>query len=54
MAKFYGDLGKRIFAICDKQSAEQKAVIEAQVDVLLMHDEKGFENLVFKNTQKMR
>jgi putative ATP-dependent endonuclease of the OLD family len=50
MAKFYGDLGKRIFTICDKQTAEQKAVIEAQVDVLLMHDEKGFENLVFKNT----
>ena len=50
MAKFYGDLGKRIFTICDKQSAEQKAVIEVNVDVLLMHDEKGFENLVFKNT----
>jgi putative ATP-dependent endonuclease of OLD family len=50
MAKLYGDLGKRVFAICDKQDAANKVLIEAQVELLLMHDEKGCENLVLKNT----
>src|SRR3546814_16303377 len=50
MAKLYREIGKRVFAICDKQDAANKALIEAQVDVLLMHDEKGFEDLVLKNT----
>lgn len=50
MAKLYRELGKRTFAICDKQNDGNKALIEAQVEVLLMHDEKGFEDLVLKNT----
>ncbi|GEQ99270.1 hypothetical protein JCM17844_29070 [Iodidimonas gelatinilytica] len=50
MAKLYRELGKRVFAICDKQDAENQALIEAQVDLLLMHEEKGFEDLVLKNT----
>ena len=50
MAKLYRELGKRVFAICDKQDATSKALIEAQVELLLMHDEKGFEELVLKNT----
>lgn len=50
MAKLYCELGKRVFAICDKQDAANKALIEAQVELLLMHDEKGFEALVLKNT----
>ena len=50
MAKFYQELGKRVFAICDKQDDVNKALIEAQVDVLFMHDEHGFEDLVLKNT----
>ena len=50
MAKLYREIGKRVFAICDKQDAANKALIEAQVDVLLMYDEKGFEDLVLKNT----
>lgn len=50
MAKLYRELGKRVFAICDKQDAANKALIEAQVELLLMHDEKGFEDLVLKNT----
>lgn len=50
MAKLYRELGKRVFAICDKQDAANKALIEAQVDVPLIHDEKGFEDLVLKNT----
>lgn len=50
LAKLYRDLGKRTFSLCDKQSEEQKAIIEAQVDTLFMHNEKGFEDLVLKNT----
>lgn len=50
LAKLYRDLGKRTFAICDRQTEEQKARIESEVDRLYMHDEKGFEDLVLKNT----
>ena len=50
MAQLYKELGKRTFAICDKQEEANKALIEAQVELVLMHDEKGFENLVLKGT----
>jgi putative ATP-dependent endonuclease of OLD family len=50
LAKLYRELGKLTFAICDKQPAGQKALIEAQVETLFMHDETGFENLVLNNT----
>ncbi|HMR37002.1 MAG TPA: AAA family ATPase [Paracoccus sp. (in: a-proteobacteria)] len=50
IAKLYRELGKRVFAICDKQDAANQALIEAQVELLLMHKEKGFEDLVLKNT----
>lgn len=50
MAQLYKNLGKRTFAICDIQEKENKTKIEAQVELLLMHDEKGFEDLVFKGT----
>lgn len=50
MAQLYRELGKRTFAICDKQEDENKALIEAQVELLLMHAEKGFESMVLKDT----
>lgn len=50
LAKLYRDLGKRTFSLCDKQTNVQKALIEAQVEALFMHDEKGFEDLILKNT----
>jgi putative ATP-dependent endonuclease of the OLD family len=50
MAKFYRSLGKTTLAVCDKQSDENRDLIEAHVDSLFMHEEKGFENLVLKNT----
>jgi putative ATP-dependent endonuclease of OLD family len=50
VAKLYRELGKRTFAICDKQEAANEALIQAQVDLLLMHNEKGFEDLVLKGT----
>ena len=52
MAQLYKALGKRTFAICDKQEKANKALIEAQVELLLMHDEKGFEDLVLKGTSE--
>jgi putative ATP-dependent endonuclease of OLD family len=50
LAKLYKGLGKRTFALCDKQSDEAKAAIEAQVERVFMHGEKGIEDLVLKNT----
>src|SRR5206468_12385805 len=50
IAQHYRALGKRTFAICDKQDDGAKALIEAQVEMLLMHEESGFENLVLKGT----
>ncbi|MGE4248162.1 MAG: ATP-dependent endonuclease [Parvibaculaceae bacterium] len=50
LAALYKGLGKRTFALCDKQSDVAKAAIEAQVEHLFMHDEKGFEDLILKNT----
>jgi len=48
LAALYKNLGKRTFAICDKQT--DKAAIEAQVECLFMHNEKGIEDLILKNT----
>jgi putative ATP-dependent endonuclease of OLD family len=50
MAKLYKELGKRTFALCDLQVPAAQADIEAQVEHLYMHGEKGFENLILKNT----
>ena len=49
-AQLFRSLGKRLFAVCDRQSDETKAAIEAQVDELFMHEEVGFEDLVLNNT----
>ena len=50
LGRMYSTLGKRVFAVCDHQTEEQKQRIEESVDLLLMHDEKGFEDLVLHNT----
>ena len=52
MAKLYKALGKQTFAICDKQEEANKALIEAQVELLLTHEENGFEDLILKGTTK--
>ena len=52
LANLYSSLGKEVYAFCDKQSEESKAGIEAAVDMLFMHQEKGFEDLVIKNTSE--
>ena len=50
LGKLYRSLAKTVFATCDKQSPDSEAAIRAQVDELFMHGEKGFEDLVIKNT----
>ena len=50
LAALYKGLGKRTFAICDHQTAAAQAAIEAQVERLFMHPEKGIEDLILKNT----
>lgn len=52
LAGLYKGLGKRTFGLCDKQTDPAKAAIEAQVERLFMHEEKGIEDLILKNTTK--
>ncbi len=50
LGKLYGALGKKVYAVCDKQEASNQAAIEAQVAKLFMHSETDIEKLVLKNT----
>jgi putative ATP-dependent endonuclease of the OLD family len=50
MAKLYKEIGKRTFALCDLQDAAAQAQIQVQVEHIYMHNEKGIENLILKNT----
>jgi len=53
LSSLYKNLGKQIFVICDKQTDENKILIEQSVNTLFMHSEKGFENLVLNNTSEV-
>ena len=46
----YRSLGKTVYGVCDKQSIENKDTIRAKIDVLFMHSESGFEDLILNNT----
>ena len=50
LAGLYKALGKRTFGLCDKQTEPAKVAIEAQVERLFMHEEKGIEDLILNNT----
>lgn len=50
MAKLYREIGKRTFALCDLQDPAAQAQIETYVEHMYMHNEKGIENLILKNT----
>lgn len=50
MARLYREIGKRTFALCDLQDAAAQAQIQVQVEHMYMHNEKGIENLILKNT----
>ena len=52
VALLYRELGKNTFAICDEQKADNKTLIQAQVELLLMHGEKGFEDMVLKGASE--
>jgi putative ATP-dependent endonuclease of OLD family len=52
LGRLYTGLGKRVFGACDKQTPESKAAIEAEIEHLFMHEEKGFEAMVLKGTTK--
>jgi len=51
LAELYKKLDKIIFALCDKQSKENKELIEGNVDKLFMHSESGIEKLIIENTK---
>ncbi|WP_340160734.1 AAA family ATPase [uncultured Hoeflea sp.] len=50
MAGLYRDLGKEVICACDAQDAAVTANMEAALDVVLMHGEKGFEKMVLAGT----
>lgn len=52
LARLYGNLGKEVFAICDKQIPKSEKKIRKQVTELFMHSEKGFEDLVINDTSE--
>lgn len=52
LGKLYRDLGKAVYAVCDKQDPPTRASIEAHVDKLFMHDETDIEKLVLNNTTR--
>lgn len=52
MAELYKSLGKRTFAICDRQNSNNKVLIEAQVEMLLMHEEAGIEDLILNGAKE--
>lgn len=52
LATLYSSLGKEVYAFCDKQEKAIESAISSVVNRLFMHEEKGFEDLVIKNTSE--
>ena len=52
LGSLYCSLGKTVYGACDKQLIEKETTIKTKVDELFMHPEKGFEDLVIKNTTR--
>lgn len=50
MAVLYKKLGKAALGVCDKQSITDEVSLKAALDLLLMHDQKGFERLLVDGT----
>jgi putative ATP-dependent endonuclease of OLD family len=46
LSKLYRALGKKVFAVCDKQDADAQKRIETHASKLYMHDKNDFEDLV--------
>ncbi len=49
LSKLFRSLGKKVYGLCDMQSEDSKSSIEANLDKLFMHNEKGFEKLIVNN-----
>jgi len=52
MAGLYKELGKQVFAVCDKQTPDNKAKIDAQAEACFMHDESATEKLILKESDQ--
>jgi putative ATP-dependent endonuclease of OLD family len=50
LGKFFGDLGKTVFAVFDKQKPESSAAIKAVIHHPFESNELGFENVVLLHT----
>ena len=51
LAKLYGNMEKKVFAVCDEQTVDNMDLIAEEVEELFMHNESGFENLIINNTK---
>ncbi|ACB85097.1 ATP-dependent nuclease [Natranaerobius thermophilus] len=52
LAEHFKNLNKQVFAICDKQSDENRQAISENVDLPLVSEEDGFENIVLKHSDE--
>ncbi len=52
LGKYFKTLGKEVFAICDKQSEASRSAITVEIANLFESPEKGFENLLVKQTKE--
>ncbi|PZR39055.1 MAG: hypothetical protein DI538_07915 [Azospira oryzae] len=52
LGKFYKGLGKNVFAVFDKQTAEVKASIDAALDNAFEAPEKSFEKVILNGTSE--
>jgi putative ATP-dependent endonuclease of OLD family len=50
LGNYFSMLGKTVFAVFDKQEAEQKTLIDSSVQYPFEAQEKGFENIVLNGT----
>lgn len=52
LAKLYAGLGKRVFAVCDKQTDQDEQAIADEVEDYFMHSESAIEKLVLKESSE--
>ncbi len=52
VAAMYANLGKRVFAVCDKQTEAAKHSIEAEVESLYMHTKPSTEKLILAESDQ--
>jgi len=50
MAGLYRGLGKKVFCVCDAQDEETQETLNTSLDLVLMHNESGFEKMLLAET----